>query len=93
MPRNNPAPEEQPVNMQFPVRGIDLSSGYNSQAPGTTPIGQNVRAFDAGTLRMRGGNRPGLTPFLGAGSTFQVSGTNLVQHVASIVWIDPAAIA
>lgn len=84
---------EQPVNLLFPTRGIDMSAAYGAQPPGTTPVGQNVRAYDAGTLRMRGGNRPGLTPFLGAGSTFQVSGTHLVQHINSIVWVDPGAIA
>lgn len=52
----------------------------------------NVRAFDAGTLRMRGGNRPGLTPFLGAGSTAQVNGFALVQHVNTLVWVSPSAV-
>lgn len=87
-----PLAQEQPVNMLFPTRGIDLSTAYSAQNPGTTPVGVNVRAFDAGTLRMRGGNRPGLTPFLGADNTSQVNGFNLIQHVGTIVWVSSSAV-
>lgn len=86
------ADQDQAAALKFPVRGIDTSMGYNQQPPGTCPSAANVRAFDAGTLRMRGGSRPGLTPFLGAGSTAQVSGFNLVQHVQVVVWVSSSAV-
>jgi hypothetical protein len=86
------ADEDKPLDLRFPLQGLDLSTGLNAQRPGTTVKGQNVRSYDAGTLRMRGGNRSGITPFLGAGSTVQVSGDNVVTHLNSIVWVTQAAI-
>jgi hypothetical protein len=94
MPANqmNLTDQAQPTNMVFPVRGIDNSAGYDSQAPGTTLIGNNVRAYDAVSLRQRGGSRQGLTPFLGKGSTQQVAGTFLVQHLGCVVWVTASAV-
>lgn len=63
-----------------------------AQRPRTTTVGNNVRSFDALTLRMRGGSRGGLTPFFGAGSTQQVAGTFLVQHLNTIVTVSRAAL-
>lgn len=83
---------ESSEDFRFPLQGLDLSTGRNAQRPGTTLVGQNVRSYDAGTLRMRGGSRPGITPFFGAGNTTQVSGTNLVQHLNDIVWVTRAAL-
>lgn len=80
------------IELAFPLGGINVSTGYMKQPPGTTPVGVNVRAFDAGTNRMRGGCRPGLTPFLGKGSTAQVAGFFPIQHLAIIIWVDPAAV-
>lgn len=76
---------EQEVSLKFPFQGIDNSKGYTRQPPETTQDGVNVRAYDAGTDRRRGGSRAGLTPFLGAGSTVQVSGFNRIQSLSSIV--------
>lgn len=79
-------------DLRFPLQGIDLSTGRNEQRPGTTPIGANVRSYAASALRMSGGSRAGLTPLFGAGSTVQVSGTNVVQHLQQIVWVSRAAL-
>lgn len=75
----------------FPFQGIELSTGLNAQRPGTTPVGQNVRAQDALALRIGGGSRPGLSSLLGG--TTQVSGFNLVQHLNQIVWVSRNALS
>lgn len=80
------------MDFRFPLGGLNVSTGYTNQPPGTTPVAINVRGFDAGTNRARGGTRPGLNPFFGAGSTEQVNGFNPIQHLNTIVWVDPAAI-
>lgn len=87
-----PTSDKKPMRIIFPLGGIDLSRGFQQQKPGTTPVGINVRGFDAATNRMRGGTRPGLTPFLGAGSTAQVAGFSVVQSLSCIVWVSEAAI-
>lgn len=81
-----------PINVKFPTGGIDMSMGYNAQRPGTSPKAVNVRAFDAGTNRLRGGSRPGLTPFFGRGSTAQVNGFHLIQSLTCIVWVSESAV-
>lgn len=90
MPRRKP-PVDTSANLVFPLQGLDLSTGFNRQRPGTTVTGQNVRAYDAGTLRARGGSRSGLTPFLGAGTTTQVNGFAVIQHLNQITTVNPAA--
>ncbi len=75
-----PGPDK-PVDMAFPVRGIDLSSAYDLQRPGTTPIAQNVRGYEPATDRLRGGSRAGLVKHVPA----QVSGTHVIQDLNMIV--------
>ncbi len=87
-----PAQQENYLNLLFPLAGINTSTAYHSQPPGTTPVAINVRAYDSGTNRARGGTRAGLNPFFGAGSTAQVSGANRIQSLSCIVTADPAAI-
>lgn len=66
---------DQFVDMHFPLAGIDLSQPFSKQptrqlADGsytrTTPLGQNVRAFDTLSQRLRGGSRPGLSKYVKA---------------------------
>jgi hypothetical protein len=74
----------QPV--EFPSKGVDVAHPLEVQPPGTTPTGQNVRAQDMLTLRLRGGSRPGLAQYVPE----QVLGIqSLIQHLAVIV--DPTA--
>lgn len=79
------------VMIRFPLGGIDMSRGFNQQKPGTSPLAVNVRGFDAGTNRLRGGSRPGLTPFFGKGSTEQVNGFHVIQSLSCIVWVSEDA--
>lgn len=83
--------DEKYRSLKFPQFGVDVSQPAFDQRPGTTPLAINVRAYDSGTDRLRGGSRFGLTPFLGAGSTFQVSGFNRIQSLSSIVTADQEA--
>ncbi len=70
------------IEMSFPAKGIDLSTGYDKQPPFTTPIGENVRAFDSEAMRARGGSRPGLARYIDA----QVGGvSSVIQHLNIIV--------
>lgn len=97
-PRKPIKSQEQKADLAFPFGGIDLSHGFAKQMPhaladgsygGTTPVGQNVRAFEAGTARMRGGQRPGLAKYV----LGQVNGTQLIQDLNSVVSVSSAAVA
>lgn len=61
-----PDPQESFADLVFPNRGLDVSSGYAEQTPGTTPTGTNVRIFEPLTERGRGGSRPGMRKYGGA---------------------------
>lgn len=55
-------PKEQhpiPYQIEFPIQGTDLISGYASQPDRTTPSTLNSRGFDQSVLRYRGGARAG----------------------------------
>lgn len=86
-----PDKREKYKNIEFPQLGLDTSLPAFDQRPNTSPLATNVRAYDAGTDRLRGGSRAGLTPFLGIGSTSQVSGFSLIQSLSCIVYASQAA--
>jgi len=67
--------------LTFPFRGVDVSEETLRQPQGTTPVGQNVRAFDAADDRLRGGSRSGISRFIDE----QVSGENLIQFLGAVV--------
>lgn len=71
------------VDLRFPAKGIDLSQAFGQQQPGTTPLGQNVRAFEPSTARARGGQRPGLLKYLPG----QVNGTGAIQDLNVVVGV------
>lgn len=80
--------QESFADLAFPQKGIDLSEGFNSQLPGSTPIAVNVRLFEAMTERARGGSRAGLAKYIAAQLP---PGAHLIQHLNVIV--DPQNIA
>lgn len=70
------------ADMIFPQFGLNISLEFDRQIRGTTPLGNNVRFLDPGTLRSRGAARPGLSKYLDD----QPGGlTTLIQHLAIIV--------
>ena len=48
---------ESHLGLSFPLGGIDRSSEYQLQKPGTTPVAVNVRGVEPSTNRERGGTR------------------------------------
>lgn len=87
MPTPRIPPRDKPTELRFPYHGIDLSQGYNFQAPGTTPTGTNVRAYEAGTARQRGGQRPGLSRY----APYPVPAGGLIQELAVVVGVGYSA--
>ena len=67
--------------LPFPLKGLDVMARLEAQPPGTTPHGQNVRAFEALTQRGRGGSRPGLEKHIAS----TVSGVHHIQELMTIV--------
>ncbi len=56
-------PNESYQDLLFPLAGIDVSRAFAQQRSGTTPAGANVRAYEPGSNRARGGQRSGLTRY------------------------------
>jgi len=76
------------ISISFPKSGIDLSlapskqpnrPAANGEYARTTPVGNNVRGFEALTRRSRGGTRPGLSKY---GSVIDAGW--IVQHLDTI---------
>jgi hypothetical protein len=89
VPRKQIQTPDQMVNLTFPISGIDLSQSFANQRQNTTPIGQNVRAYEPTTQRARGGQRPGLVKY----NPDQVNGLSVVQNLQVVVgsgYDDPA---
>lgn len=80
--------EEQLVQQLFPTKGIDVAHLQEEQPPGTTPIGDNVRAYEMLTKRGRGGQRPGISKYL----NMQVSGFHEIQLLDTITITDGSAL-
>jgi len=60
-------PPRRVQKLAFPAKGINENFGYEDQPPGTTPDAENVRPHTYGVDskgRMRGGQRPGLSPYV-----------------------------
>src|SRR5260370_11707528 len=52
------------TEMPFPLQGIDVSTEYELQPADTTPTGLNVRGYEPGTMRARGGSPPGILQYV-----------------------------
>jgi hypothetical protein len=78
---------EQNVPMPFPINGIDVSVAYSKQPEQSTPEGVNVRGYEPGTQRQRGGSRAGISKFI----VGQVAAGD-IQCLDTVVWISPDAL-
>lgn len=83
MPRGFPE-QFQYVDLSFPINGIDRTRGYSVQRKGTTPIGNNVRAFGPDGNRARGGSRPALAKYV---STRPGGAAATIQDLACLVGV------
>lgn len=68
-------------DLSFPLKGLNISTEFELQPPGTTPEGVNVRAYEPAELRGRGGSRPGLIRYIPE----QLATGLEIQHLAVIV--------
>jgi hypothetical protein len=80
---------DRPIELEFPLGGVNLLTEYQEQPPGTTPSAENVRGLNPDTLKMRGGSRAGLARYIQDRVPANVSLSLLIQHLAVIV--DPQA--
>lgn len=81
--------ERQPINIPFPIKGINENWAFGRQPEGTTPDALNVRPYDVFEGRLRGGQRPGHTKYY----TSPVNGANPIQAIDQVTRAyDPAAI-
>src|SRR5690348_11044593 len=87
------------TDLHFPKAGVDVSrpaarqparpTGPGNEYARTTPVGVNVRGYDARLQRFRGGARPGLVKQV---PTPLVAGW-VVQHLNTLVTAEDAALA
>jgi hypothetical protein len=78
---------EQYSDLPFPINGLELSHSFAAQPQLTTRVGINVRAYEAGQNRARGGLRQGLSKFVPG----QIPTMSKIQHLNYVV--DPSATA
>ena len=72
--------QNQAIDLPFPLEGLDETRSYLRQRPGTTVSALNVRSFEPGTDRARGGQRPGLKAYM----RDRVNGDTSVQMIEHI---------
>ena len=75
------------VDVQFPVNGIAISSGFFPDRPLTSQIANNVRSFDAIAERKRGGSRAGVAKYVTQQIPNWTTG-NPIQHLAQLTILD-----
>lgn len=76
--------DENFVDLYFPERGVNDTHSLSFMPQGFTPVGYNVRVYEALTGRGRGGSRSGLSKFIDA----QHSGAEEIQHLNTITTVD-----
>ena len=78
-----------PMELPFPLGGINEGQAYSRQPEGTTPDARNVRPFDTIDQRLRGGQRPGLTKYVADA----VNGSNTIQSIRQVTLaLDPSTV-
>lgn len=93
MPNKN----DQEIVIHFPLCGLSTIAGLDRQPiqktqagtyAQTCPVGVNVRGYDAGQDRSRGGSRPGTTKYIPT----QPNGTWIVQDLNVIVFMSAGSV-
>lgn len=72
------------MDLQFPLEGLDETRAFSRQRSMTTVGAQNVRSFEPGTDRARGGSRHGLVKYFPA----QAVGVFPIQEITHLVTND-----
>jgi hypothetical protein len=73
--------EKKPVDLSFPVKGLDENWAYKAQPEGTSPDCLNVRPYDPIAARLRGGSRPGISKYFASA----VNGSNPIQRMGYVI--------
>ena len=68
----------------FPFGGVNEGGAFASQASQTAVRVRNMRTFEPGTDRARGGQRPGLTKIT-SGGTLGVGSVLHICHITSAI--------
>jgi len=69
-----------PMELSFPLRGVNEGWAYSKQPEGTSPVASNVVPIDPVGSRIRGGQRWGLSRYFAA----RHNGANALQNMTSI---------
>lgn len=85
------ADRDKPVDLEFPLGGMEQDREFQEQSPGTTPLAVNTRGINPDSLRNRGGSRAGLGRYIPTVVPASAASSLLIQHLAVIV--DPQATA
>lgn len=72
-------------DLPFPLRGLDLSTGFADQRMGSCCEGDNVLGAETYTDRSRGGSRPGLTRFINELLPLGAASGSTIQHLNVVV--------
>jgi hypothetical protein len=82
--------ERKPIEVAWPVKGLNEMLSYSQQPEGTTPDCLNVRPFDALGRRLRGGQRSGCSKYVAA----TVNTPQPIQLLDQLNYaLDPSAIS
>jgi hypothetical protein len=79
---------EQMTDLVFPTGGVNVATELETQPAQTTPFGKNVRVYEPGTLRARGGSRPGLSEYI---PSLVTGSAGKIQDLATVVMTDANA--
>lgn len=77
-------PKEEPLEVSFPLGGVDVAGEFSVQRPNTSADALNVRALDPLEERLRGGSRHGLIKYP---NQRVPAGVQLIQHLNQIVLV------
>lgn len=79
--------DDKPLELPYPLRGLDRGQEFGVQPNLTTAQGRNVRACEPEEERVRGGSRHGLSKYVDEQLPLSpfVGGSRLIQHLALIV--------
>lgn len=75
-----PSPDQE-LELVFPLQGMDITTEFELQPPGTTVFAQNVRSIEPGQQRNRGGARCGIRKYVDQ----KLGLHSLIQHINIIV--------
>lgn len=75
-----PSPDQELI-LEFPVAGMDITTEFELQPPGTSALAINVRAIEPGEQRNRGGSRSGIRKYVDQ----KLGLHSLIQHLNVIV--------